>query len=58
MMQHVICRSLSVACALVGKGVGGGRGAAFHTRWVGGGGAADQRSMILVKTTSKGSKGN
>ena len=57
MTQHVICRSLSVACALVGKGVGGGRGRHFiRDGW--GGGAADQRSMILVKTTSKGSKGN
>ena len=46
MTQHVICRSLSVAYALLGKGGWGGgggggggraaiaaRGAAFHTRW-------------------------
>ena len=32
MTQHVICRSLSVACALLGRG----RGAAFHMRWGGG----------------------
>ena len=31
MTQHVICRSLSVACALLGRG----RGAAFHMRWGG-----------------------
>ena len=57
MTQHVICRSLSVACALPevylwlysgGRATIAARGAAFHSRWGRGRGGGGERNALAT----------